>query len=196
MPVANTATQLIEGEKYIVDNGHLVAWNTKYVLERVASGGIISNLAAAEGLVCKFTGPGAVFIQTRNAVGFGGRPRSSNRARCANAGDRKHSPRTLAARRSSCEHGCLSQRVARREWKSSVISRRRPCRERIAVSVLDVILAYEKRSAVTWTWSQVFAVLCSRRDCRVNSSALSVFNGVLLNGALQRQSLVTEGTLP
>lgn len=61
---------LVEGEKYIVDNGHLVAWNTKYVLERVASGGIISGLAAAEGLVCKFTGPGTVFIQTRNAKAF------------------------------------------------------------------------------------------------------------------------------
>ena len=60
--------QLVDGEKYIVDNGHLVAWNTKYVLERVASGGIISNMASAEGLVCKFTGPGSVFIQTRNPV--------------------------------------------------------------------------------------------------------------------------------
>lgn len=58
----------MDGEKYIVDNGHLVAWNTKYVLERVASGGIISNMASAEGLVCKFTGPGTVFIQTRNPV--------------------------------------------------------------------------------------------------------------------------------
>ncbi|KAK8920735.1 hypothetical protein VCV18_008038 [Metarhizium anisopliae] len=61
---------LVDGEKYIVDNGHLVAWNTKYVLERVASGGIISNMASAEGLVCKFTGPGTVFIQTRNPKAF------------------------------------------------------------------------------------------------------------------------------
>ena len=60
--------QLVDGEKYIVDNGHLVAWNTKYIMERVASGGIISGFASAEGLVCKFTGPGTVFIQTRNAV--------------------------------------------------------------------------------------------------------------------------------
>lgn len=59
---------LVDGEKYIVDNGHLVAWNTKYILERVASGGIMSNFASGEGLVCKFTGPGTVFIQTRNAV--------------------------------------------------------------------------------------------------------------------------------
>ncbi|GAB7345819.1 hypothetical protein MBLNU457_4079t1 [Dothideomycetes sp. NU457] len=58
------------GEKYILNNGHLVAWNAKYVVERVASGGIISNIAAAEGLVCKFTGPGTVFMQTRNPAHF------------------------------------------------------------------------------------------------------------------------------
>jgi len=63
---------LAEGEKYIVDNGHLVAWNTKYVLERVASGGFMSGFASGEGLVCKFTGPGTVFIQTRNAKAFSG----------------------------------------------------------------------------------------------------------------------------
>jgi uncharacterized protein (TIGR00266 family) len=57
-------------EKYIVDNGHLVAWNCKYVLERVASGGLISGLSSGEGLVCKFTGPGSVFLQTRNPVAF------------------------------------------------------------------------------------------------------------------------------
>ncbi|KAK4153207.1 tryptophan RNA-binding attenuator protein-like domain-containing protein [Chaetomidium leptoderma] len=61
---------LMDGEKYIVDNGHLVAWNTKYVLERVASGGLMSGMASGEGLVCKFTGPGTVFIQTRNAKAF------------------------------------------------------------------------------------------------------------------------------
>jgi uncharacterized protein (AIM24 family) len=63
-------SQLANGEKYMVDNGHLVAWNTKYILERVASGGIISGIASAEGLVCKFTGPGTVYMQTRNAVGL------------------------------------------------------------------------------------------------------------------------------
>ncbi|VBB75033.1 Putative protein of unknown function [Podospora comata] len=61
---------LAEGEKYIVDNGHLVAWNVKYIMERVTSGGIISGFASGEGLVCKFTGPGTVFIQTRNARSF------------------------------------------------------------------------------------------------------------------------------
>lgn len=62
---------LAANEKYIIDNGHLVAWNCKYILERVASGGIISNMSSGEGLVCKFTGPGTVFMQTRNAKAFG-----------------------------------------------------------------------------------------------------------------------------
>ncbi|KAL8789800.1 MAG: hypothetical protein Q9195_006634 [Heterodermia aff. obscurata] len=57
-------------EKYIIDNGHLVAWNCKYVMERVASGGIISGISSGEGLVCKFTGPGTVFMQTRNPTAF------------------------------------------------------------------------------------------------------------------------------
>ncbi|KAI2624875.1 DUF124-domain-containing protein [Hypoxylon sp. NC1633] len=61
---------LADGERYIVDNGHLVAWNVKYVMERVASGGIMGGLASGEGLVCKFTGPGTVFLQTRNPRSF------------------------------------------------------------------------------------------------------------------------------
>jgi uncharacterized protein (AIM24 family) len=44
------------GEHYIVDNNHLVAWNTKYVIERVTSGGLLSSIASSEGLVCRFTG--------------------------------------------------------------------------------------------------------------------------------------------
>ncbi|MCJ1290823.1 hypothetical protein MMC34_002365 [Xylographa carneopallida] len=61
---------LQDGERYIIDNGHLVAWNCPYVLERVASGGLISGIASGEGLVCKFTGPGTVFLQTRNPTAF------------------------------------------------------------------------------------------------------------------------------
>lgn len=61
---------LADGEKYIVDNGHLVAWNVKYIMERVASGGIMAGFASGEGLVCKFTGPGTVFLQTRNPRAF------------------------------------------------------------------------------------------------------------------------------
>lgn len=47
---------MADGEHYVVDNDHLVAWNCKYSIERVASGGIISSMTANEGVVCKFTG--------------------------------------------------------------------------------------------------------------------------------------------
>lgn len=65
--------QLAEGEAYFIDNGHLVAWNCKYVIERVASGGLISGLSSAEGLACKFVGPGTVYLQSRNLNAFGQR---------------------------------------------------------------------------------------------------------------------------
>ncbi|KAJ5594140.1 uncharacterized protein N7459_000348 [Penicillium hispanicum] len=61
---------LKEGEMYYIDNGHLVAWNCKYKIERVASGGIISGLSSGEGLACKFEGPGSVYLQTRNLNAF------------------------------------------------------------------------------------------------------------------------------
>ncbi|CAF1667307.1 unnamed protein product [Adineta ricciae] len=56
---------LRDGEQWIVDNGHLVAWNCPYSIER-SGGGIMSGMHAGEGLVCRFTGPGTVLIQTRN----------------------------------------------------------------------------------------------------------------------------------
>lgn len=61
---ADNSFQLDKGEKYIVDNGHLVAWNCPYVLERAASGGIISNMSAGEGLICKFTGMSLTVLMT------------------------------------------------------------------------------------------------------------------------------------
>ncbi|KAJ5396664.1 Mitochondrial biogenesis protein AIM24 [Penicillium cosmopolitanum] len=61
---------LQDGEDYFIDNGHLVAWNCKYKIERVASGGIMSNFSAGEGLACRFTGPGTVYLQTRNLNAF------------------------------------------------------------------------------------------------------------------------------
>jgi uncharacterized protein (TIGR00266 family) len=61
---------LVDGESYYIDNGHLVAWNCKYKMERVASGGIISGLSSGEGLACRFMGPGTVYMQTRNLNTF------------------------------------------------------------------------------------------------------------------------------
>ena len=54
--------QLRQGEQWIVDNGHLVAWTCPYTIERTG-GGLMSGMHAGEGLVCRFTGPGLVMIQ-------------------------------------------------------------------------------------------------------------------------------------
>ncbi|KAI0661297.1 tryptophan RNA-binding attenuator protein-like domain-containing protein [Cubamyces menziesii] len=59
------------GEQWIVDNGHLVAWTAKYKVERIDAGGFLSGSHTDEGLVCRFTGPGIVYIQTRNPETLG-----------------------------------------------------------------------------------------------------------------------------
>lgn len=53
-------------ETYIVDSNHLVLWdsNLRYKTELVS--GLFGSIAGGEGLVCKFTGPGTIWIQTRN----------------------------------------------------------------------------------------------------------------------------------
>ncbi|KAJ5555136.1 hypothetical protein N7461_003606, partial [Penicillium sp. DV-2018c] len=61
---------LVAGETYFVDNGHLVAWNCEYKIQRVASGGLLSGFSSGEGLACKFIGPGTVYLQTRNLKAF------------------------------------------------------------------------------------------------------------------------------
>lgn len=62
---------LEDGEEYVVDNGHLVAWPDymEYTIEK-ASSGWISSMTSGEGLVCRFRGPGVVLIQTRNPDSF------------------------------------------------------------------------------------------------------------------------------
>jgi uncharacterized protein (TIGR00266 family) len=64
--------ELRPGEELIVDNGHLVAWNCPYKIERIqASGGFLSGIHTGEGLVCRFQGPGKILIQTRNPEALG-----------------------------------------------------------------------------------------------------------------------------
>lgn len=60
------------GREVIIDNYHLVAWpeGMEYTIEK-ASAGFLSSFTSGEGLVCRFRGPGRVFIQTRNPSGFG-----------------------------------------------------------------------------------------------------------------------------
>lgn len=63
---------LAPGEEYIVDNYHLVAWpsTVSYSIEK-ASSGWISSFTSGEGFVCRFRGPGKIYIQSRNASAFG-----------------------------------------------------------------------------------------------------------------------------
>jgi len=58
--------QLAPGEQWLVDHGHLVAWNCDYKVERIGGGGFMSNQSTGEGSVCRFIGPGLIYIQTRN----------------------------------------------------------------------------------------------------------------------------------
>ncbi len=64
--------ELKPDEEYIVDNSHLVAWTatTTYTIEK-ASAGWIASFTSGEGFVCRFRGPGLVYIQSRNPGGFG-----------------------------------------------------------------------------------------------------------------------------
>jgi uncharacterized protein (AIM24 family) len=64
--------ELKPDQEYIVDNSHLVAWSgtTSYNIERAASGWVAS-FTSGEGFVCRFRGPGVVYIQSRNPGGFG-----------------------------------------------------------------------------------------------------------------------------
>ncbi len=59
------------GQEKIIDNGHLVAWQSTvdYSIEK-ASKGWISSAKSGEGVVCRFRGPGKVYIQTRNPNSF------------------------------------------------------------------------------------------------------------------------------
>ncbi|VYU37687.1 TIGR00266 family protein [Clostridium tertium] len=58
--------ELQPGENYIVDSNHMVLWDSsmKYSVEFMS--GVLSSIAGGEGLVCKFQGPGELWIQSRN----------------------------------------------------------------------------------------------------------------------------------
>jgi uncharacterized protein (TIGR00266 family) len=64
---------LAPGERYVVDTGHLVAWEgtTQYSLRKAASGWFRS-MVSGEGIVADFMGPGELLIQTRNLAAFAG----------------------------------------------------------------------------------------------------------------------------
>ena len=60
------------GEQYVIDTGHLVAWegHMQYNLRKAAKSGFLRSFLSGEGMVAEFTGPGEILIQTRNLAAF------------------------------------------------------------------------------------------------------------------------------
>ncbi|WP_143315220.1 TIGR00266 family protein [Clostridium sp. HBUAS56017] len=58
--------ELAYGENYIVDSNHLVLWDSTLRYNTELMSGIFNSIAGKEGLVCRFVGPGTIWIQTRN----------------------------------------------------------------------------------------------------------------------------------
>lgn len=72
---------LAPGEEYIIDTGHIVAFegSVDYKLEKATgqtSGvggflkGMLTSALSGEGFVCRYRGPGTIYIQTRQLPGF------------------------------------------------------------------------------------------------------------------------------
>ena len=61
---------LDRGERYTVDNGHMVAFDESVKYEVGRSGGWKTTLLGGEGLVCKLEGPGRFYMQTRSEDAF------------------------------------------------------------------------------------------------------------------------------
>lgn len=62
------------GESYVVDNNHMVLWDNKMSYSVEFMSGVLSSIAGGEGLVCKFQGPGELWIQTRNPAALSSQP--------------------------------------------------------------------------------------------------------------------------
>ena len=64
------AVDLGERDSFVIDTGHIVAFEdtAEFTVRRV--GGLRSTLASGEGLVCEFSGSGTVWIQSRSQDAF------------------------------------------------------------------------------------------------------------------------------
>lgn len=63
--------ELKPGEKFIVDNGHIVAFpaSMNYNITKMGDG-MVNMVTTGEGLVSVFEGPGTIYLQTRNLRTF------------------------------------------------------------------------------------------------------------------------------
>lgn len=61
---------LAAGESYVIDTGHIVGFEAgvNYKVRKI--GGLKTTLAGGEGLVAEFSGPGRVWMQSRNPGAF------------------------------------------------------------------------------------------------------------------------------
>lgn len=71
------------GERFVIDTGHIVAFENSLDFQVTKSGTWKSTILGGEGFVCALTGPGRVFMQTRSEEAFLGwlvpkLPKSSN----------------------------------------------------------------------------------------------------------------------
>lgn len=56
----------LNNSSYIVDTGYLVAWSDSLQYQVTKVGGLKNLIFSGEGLVCKLSGTGSIWIQTRN----------------------------------------------------------------------------------------------------------------------------------
>ncbi|MEK9737729.1 MAG: TIGR00266 family protein [Candidatus Nanopelagicales bacterium] len=57
---------LQEGQRMVVDSGHLVAYDAHIAMQARTTGGIMKSIKSGEGIVVEITGPGLVWTQSRN----------------------------------------------------------------------------------------------------------------------------------
>ena len=62
--------ELEAGQRYIVDTGHMVAFDDSVTYDVGRVGSWKSTLLGGEGLILKLTGPGRFYLQTRNPESF------------------------------------------------------------------------------------------------------------------------------
>ena len=62
--------ELAAGQSYLVDTGHMVAFESTMTYSVRGAGGLKETLLSGEGLVCDFMGPGRLYLQTRSMDAF------------------------------------------------------------------------------------------------------------------------------
>ncbi len=96
--------RLAAGERYVVDTGHLVAWEgtTQYTLRKAAAG-FFRSMLSGEGVVAEFTGPGELLIQTQQPRGL----RGADETLLPVAGERRQRLQHRRLKRKLDAGGCL-----------------------------------------------------------------------------------------